>query len=93
MASALQAHKRGRVVGSPTPGHVTIQTILPLGGNTALKITTARLFGPNGKLVGPVTPDVRLDPSDIASAAYGSPNDRELEQVIKLHRAAASSPR
>ena len=50
-------------MGARTYGVETVQTILPLGENTALKLTTARYYRPNGNAVGPagVTPDVLLN--------------------------------
>jgi len=41
VAGALQDHKRATVLGTPTFGKGSVQTILPLGNNTAIKLTTA----------------------------------------------------
>ena len=46
VAAALQDHKRAVIVGTRTFGRSTIQTIFPLGGRTALKLTTARWVSP-----------------------------------------------
>ncbi|MGZ8268225.1 MAG: S41 family peptidase, partial [Burkholderiales bacterium] len=42
VAGALQDHQRAVVMGQPTFGKGSVQTILPLGNNTAIKLTTAR---------------------------------------------------
>jgi carboxyl-terminal processing protease len=59
----LQDHKRATIVGEQTFGVGTVQTILPLKDHTALKLTTARYFRPNGNPMGltGVTPDIMLD--------------------------------
>jgi carboxyl-terminal processing protease len=51
-------------MGTQTFGKGSVQTILPLGNNTAIKLTTARYFTPNGQSIQAkgITPDV-LDES------------------------------
>lgn len=49
VAAALQFHKRAKILGVRTFGHGTVQTILPLGDSTAMKLTSARLYSPSGK--------------------------------------------
>ncbi len=60
VAGALQDHKRSIVMGSQTFGKGSVQTILPLGNNTAIKLTTARYYTPNGQSIQAkgITPDV-----------------------------------
>jgi carboxyl-terminal processing protease len=64
VAGALQDHKRSIVMGTQTFGKGSVQTILPLGNNTAIKLTTARYFTPNGQSIQAkgITPDI-LDES------------------------------
>jgi len=40
VAGALQDHKRATVIGTQTFGKGSVQTIMPLGNNTAIKLTT-----------------------------------------------------
>ena len=77
IAAALQDHKRATVMGAVTYGVETVQTILPLGEDTALKLTTARYFRPNGNAVGPagVTPDVLLNVGIDNEVLSSSPKD------------------
>jgi carboxyl-terminal processing protease len=51
VAGALQDHKRATVMGSRTFGKGSVQTILPLNNNSAIKLTTARYFTPNGRAI------------------------------------------
>jgi carboxyl-terminal processing protease len=63
VAGALQDHKRAVVMGQQTFGKGSVQTILPLGNNTAIKLTTARYYTPNGRSIQArgITPDIPLD--------------------------------
>src|SRR5690348_9508268 len=60
VAGALQDHKRSVVMGTQTFGKGSVQTILPLGNNTAIKLTTARYYTPNGQSIQArgITPDI-----------------------------------
>src|SRR5690349_3499367 len=69
VAGALQDHKRATVIGTQTFGKGSVQTIMPLGNNTAIKLTTARYYTPSGRSIQAlgVTPDLIIeDPSDTA---------------------------
>ncbi len=52
VAGALQDHDRAVVVGEPTYGKGSAQTIIPLGAVGGLKITTARWYTPSGRSIG-----------------------------------------
>ena len=67
VAGALQDHKRATVIGTQTFGKGSVQTIMPLGNNTAIKLTTARYYTPGGRSIQAlgITPDIVVeDPSD-----------------------------
>jgi carboxyl-terminal processing protease len=63
VAGALQDHHRAVVMGQQTFGKGSVQTILPLGNNTAIKLTTARYYTPSGRSIQAkgITPDIPLD--------------------------------
>jgi len=63
VAGALQDHKRATVLGAQTFGKGSVQTILPLGNNTGLKLTTARYYTPAGRSIQAkgIEPDVLVD--------------------------------
>src|SRR5450631_2387836 len=63
VAGALQDHKRAIVLGGQTFGKGSVQTILPLGPNTGLKLTTARYYTPSGRSIQAkgIEPDVAVD--------------------------------
>jgi carboxyl-terminal processing protease len=60
VAGALQDHKRALVLGEQTFGKGSVQTILPIDDNAALRLTTARYYTPNGRSIQAmgITPDV-----------------------------------
>jgi len=63
VAGALQDHQRAVIMGQSTFGKGSVQTILPLNNNTAIKLTTARYFTPNGRSIQAkgIIPDILLD--------------------------------
>ena len=63
VAGALQDHKRAIIVGVKTFGKGSVQTILPLSSDSALKLTTARYYTPSGRSIQAegITPDIELE--------------------------------
>ena len=63
VAGALQDHKRATVIGTQTFGKGSVQTIMPLGNNTAIKLTTARYYTPSGRSIQAkgITPDILVE--------------------------------
>ena len=51
VAGAIQDHKRGKLIGTRTFGKGSVQTIIPLGGQGALRLTTARYYTPAGRSI------------------------------------------
>jgi len=62
VAGALQDHRRAVVMGEQSFGKGSVQTLLPLSRDSALKLTTARYYTPAGKSVqeGGIKPDIRV---------------------------------
>ena len=70
VAGALQDHKRATVIGTQTFGKGSVQTIMPLGNNTAIKLTTARYYTPSGRSIQAkgITPDLIIEEPGTAQA-------------------------
>jgi carboxyl-terminal processing protease len=82
VAGALQDHKRAKVIGTQTFGKGSVQTIMPLGNNTAIKLTTARYYTPTGRSIQAlgITPDIMVeDPTDTAIRVREADLQRHLE--------------
>jgi carboxyl-terminal processing protease len=62
VAGALQDHKRASVLGTRSFGKGSVQTIIPLGGNGAIRLTTARYYTPSGKSIQAkgIIPDIEI---------------------------------
>ncbi|MDP1864392.1 MAG: S41 family peptidase [Thiobacillus sp.] len=69
VAGALQDHKRAVVMGTRTFGKGSVQTILPIGNGTAIKLTTARYFTPNGRSIQAkgIEPDIIVEDPNMPS--------------------------
>ncbi|OIQ97731.1 carboxy-terminal processing protease CtpB precursor [mine drainage metagenome] len=82
VAGALQDHKRAVLLGTQTFGKASVQTILPLSNNTAIKLTTARYYTPNGRSiqVKGITPDVV-----VPETADGGAQDQLREVDLEHH--------
>jgi carboxyl-terminal processing protease len=62
VAGALQDHKRAIVMGTQSFGKGSVQSIFPMKGNAALKLTTARYYTPSGRSIQAkgIVPDVEV---------------------------------
>ncbi len=62
VAGALQDHRRATLVGSRSFGKGSVQTIIPLGGNGAMRLTTARYYTPSGVSIQAkgIDPDIEV---------------------------------
>jgi carboxyl-terminal processing protease len=69
VAGALQDHKRAVIMGQQTFGKGSVQTIVPINEHSAIKLTTARYFTPNGRSIQAegIVPDILLARVDVSS--------------------------
>lgn len=69
VAGALQDHKRAIIMGTQSFGKGSVQTILPITSKTAVKITTARYYTPNGRSIQAkgITPDIIVKDLELSS--------------------------
>ncbi len=82
VAGALQDHRRAIVVGTKSFGKGSVQTVMPLRGGSAMRLTTARYYTPSGRSIQSlgVTPDIvvkqpMINPAD-ASKKEDKPTPR-----------------
>jgi carboxyl-terminal processing protease len=64
VAGALQDHRRAIVVGTKSFGKGSVQTVMPLRGDGAMRLTTARYYTPSGRSIQSlgVSPDIVVEP-------------------------------
>jgi carboxyl-terminal processing protease len=99
VAGALRDHRRATLVGRQTYGKGSVQTVVPLSGGYALKLTTSRYYTPSGESIHKtgIRPDVIIDPQQIEAArnidsSAGSDElaaDYELRVALDATRQAA----
>jgi carboxyl-terminal processing protease len=69
VAGALQDHRRGVILGTKSFGKGSVQTLMPIPGYGAIRLTTARYFTPFGREIQAegITPDIEVKPAKIDS--------------------------
>jgi carboxyl-terminal processing protease len=81
VAGALQDHKRAVILGTKSFGKGSVQTILPLDDNSALRLTTARYFTPKGRSIQAtgIVPDIVIEnPVQIPETKVENNKDRPI---------------
>ncbi|MGH8487253.1 MAG: S41 family peptidase, partial [Pseudomonas sp.] len=71
VAGALQDQKRGVLMGTDSFGKGSVQTVLPLANDRALKLTTALYFTPNGRSIQAqgIVPDIEVRQAKLTAEA------------------------
>ena len=89
VAGALQDHKRAVIMGTQTFGKGSVQSVLPLPGNSAIKLTTARYYTPLGRSIQAkgIVPDIVVEESANGSAAAANRiREADLERHLSNDR-------
>ena len=93
VAGALQDHHRAILLGTRTFGKGSVQTIIPLPGHGAMRLTTARYYTPSGRSIQAkgIEPDIVVEAAKIAAPpdkkgtrvadASGSKTDDSLDET------------
>jgi len=91
VSGALQDHKRAVIMGAQTFGKGSVQTVRQLTAETALKITTARYYTPNGRSIQArgIVPDVMIDES-LEGNVFGALRVREAD--LEKHIGSGQGP-
>jgi carboxyl-terminal processing protease len=71
VAGALQDHRRAIVLGTKSFGKGSVQTVIPLPGHGAMRLTTARYYTPSGRSIQAVgiEPDIKVLPAKVENLA------------------------
>jgi carboxyl-terminal processing protease len=85
VAGALQDLGRAVILGTPTFGKGSVQTIIPLSDGSALRLTTARYFTPSGKIIqeNGIVPDIVVERKPVADLKKDGKNEKDKEPVEK----------
>jgi len=85
VAGALQDHNRAVVVGTRSFGKGSVQTVMPLQGNGAMRLTTARYYTPSGRSIQGlgITPDVEVAASRTETPHFGPEREADLNKALR----------
>jgi carboxyl-terminal processing protease len=87
VAGALQDHKRAIIMGKQSFGKGSVQTLFPMRGNAALKLTTARYYTPSGRSIQAkgIVPDIVVEsvkPVPVKGVVDGSMKEKDLDNRL-----------
>ena len=73
VAGALQDHRRAIILGTKSFGKGSVQTIIPISGQGAIRLTTARYFTPSGRSIQAkgIEPDIAVEQARIETIDNG----------------------
>lgn len=88
VAGALQDHQRGVIMGTQSFGKGSVQTIIPLPGHGAMRLTTARYYTPSGRSIQQlgITPDIEVQPAKLEEIRQPAGRRREADLRGSLDR-------
>ena len=91
VAGALQDHQRGIIMGTQSFGKGSVQTVLPLTNDRAIKLTTSLYFTPSGRSIQArgITPDIAIDRGQVTRIPDSIAAYREADLVGHLETEAA----
>ncbi|WP_093448322.1 S41 family peptidase [Thiomicrospira sp. ALE5] len=92
VAGALQDHERALIVGRDTFGKGSVQSILPLNNGSAIKLTTALYFTPDGRSIqaSGIKPDIEIDLVKVERVNEERRREKDLDGHINQDGADAS---
>src|SRR5467141_268678 len=78
VAGALQDHHRAVVIGTRSFGKGSVQTIIPLAGHGAMRLTTARYYTPSGRSIQAkgIDPDIVIEAAKIERTSADKKDDK-----------------
>ena len=84
VAGALQDHRRAVVLGTRSFGKGSVQTVIPLPGNGAMRLTTARYYTPSGRSIQGlgISPDVEVAQTREEKPRFGPEREADLNNAL-----------
>jgi carboxyl-terminal processing protease len=84
VSGALQDHKRAILLGTKSFGKGSVQTVIPLPGHGAMRLTTARYYTPSGRSIQAtgIEPDILVEPAKIEALKITGISESDLRGAL-----------
>jgi carboxyl-terminal processing protease len=94
VAGALQDHQRAVLVGTRSFGKGSVQTVIPIPNNGAIRLTTARYYTPSGRAIQAqgVSPDITVRETREDVARFGAEREADLNKALSAQGGTGSLP-
>jgi carboxyl-terminal processing protease len=94
VSGALQDNGRAAILGTRSFGKGSVQTIIPLPGEGAMRLTTARYYTPSGRSIQGlgITPDVTVQASRTETPTFGPERETDLNNTIANEGGVKAQP-
>ena len=94
VAAALQDDKRALVLGTRSFGKGSVQTLIPLPGHGALRLTTARYYTPSGRSIQGlgITPNVEVQQTREPPPHFAPEREADLHHILAMPGETAAGP-
>jgi carboxyl-terminal processing protease len=85
VAGCLQDYKRAIIMGTKSFGKGSVQTVVPLGDGSALRLTTSRYFTPLGRQINGkgVMPDIEVAEEEMGNAQNGDQTKAKVNEIFE----------
>ncbi len=95
VSGALQDHRRAILLGTQSFGKGSVQTVIPLPGHGAMRLTTARYYTPSGRSIQAkgIEPDIVVEPAKIEAMKANGLNLREADLPGALDNGLGEEPK
>ncbi len=94
VSGALQDHRRAILLGTRSFGKGSVQTVIPLPGGGAMRLTTARYYTPSGRSIQAlgITPDVPVRETAEAPANFGGEHEADYNRILTNQGGTGAQP-
>jgi carboxyl-terminal processing protease len=80
----LQDQRRASVLGTRSFGEGSVQTVMPLAGGGAMRLSSARFYTPSGRSIQGlgITPDIEVRETRVETPSFGPAHEADLRGAI-----------
>ena len=84
VAASLQDYRRAIILGTKSFGKGSVQTVIPLGDGSAVRLTTSKYFSPNGRVIHDkgISPNILVKQNKIEAIASDEKDDKPAKEIF-----------